>query len=346
MDAKDKWNIIAADYAQMRLAGENAVQAKWELYCSELLGYSRLRQEIRPQERMRLGSHDRLIADIAIYVDSDLKFIFELKKYNKTLDRGIEEQLISYLKQSNCEVGVLIYDHVCVVVYDYAKNKAKSLEIEFTTDNHDGIELIRHFQKHDFDRNSIEKWIDDKCQHAESIKMIQSELDENGTTLIQELLITHYLKSFSKNEILEAIQNYEIKCARRNIIQPLLLSHPEPVLQTHMMTRAQARELFKKNGYDIHPRYTFASKNSTLDVYWANPDISFLKNNWSLVLNDQLNRTLYLFDIGANSIARGELKERKDRDFINMNIIYGDGQFRDRDTGVSFSRFLTATLNY
>lgn len=61
MDAKDKWNIIAADYAQMRLAGENAVQAKWELYCSELLGYSRLRQEIRPQERMRLGSHDRLL---------------------------------------------------------------------------------------------------------------------------------------------------------------------------------------------------------------------------------------------------------------------------------------------
>ena len=345
MDAKDKWKIIAADYAQMRLAGENAVQAKWELYCSELLGYSRLRQEIRPQERMRLGSHDRLIADIAIYVDSDLKFIFELKKYNKTLDRGIEEQLISYLKQSNCEVGVLIYDHVCVVVYDYAKNKAKSLEIEFTANNSDGIEFIRHFQKHDFDRNSIEKWIDDKCQHAESIKMIQSELDENGTTLIQELLITHYRKSFSENEILEAIQNYEIKCTRRNIIQPPP-PFSEPVPQTHMMTRTQARELFKKNGYDIHSHYTFASKNSTLNVYWANPAISFLKNNWSLVLNDKSKRTLYLFDIGANSIARGELKERKDRNDINLNIIYGDEQFRDRDTKFSFRRFLTAKLTY
>ena len=64
------------------------------------------------------------------------------------------------------------------------------------------------------------------------------------------------------------------------------------------------------------------------------------------MLNDKSKRTLYLFDIGANSIARGELKERKDRDSIDMNIIYGDGQFRDRDTGVSFSRFLTATLNY
>ena len=346
MDAKDKWKIIAADYAQMRLAGENAVQAKWELYCSELLGYSRLRQEIRPQERMRLGSHDRLIADIAIHVDSDLKFIFELKKYNKTLDQGIEEQLISYLKQSNCEVGVLIYDHVCVVVYDYAKNKAKSLEIEFTANNSDGIEFIRHFQKHDFDRNSIEKWIDDKCQHAESIKMIQSELDENGTTLIQELLITHYRKSFSENEILEAIKSYEIKCTRRHTIPPAQPTlPPEQVFQTNI-TRTQARELFKKNGYTIHPNYTWASKNSTLDVYWANPDISFLENNWSLVLNDRLNRTLYLFDIGANSIARGELKERKDRNDINLNIIYGDEQFRDRDTKFSFRRFLTAKLIY
>ena len=81
-----------------------------------------------------------------------------------------------------------------------------------------------------------------------------------------------------------------------------------------------------------------------MDVYWANPDISFLENNWSLVLNDRLNRTLYLFDIGANSIARGELKERKDRNDINLNIIYGDEQFRDRDTKFSFRRFLTAKL--
>lgn len=108
----------------------------------------------------------------------------------------------------------------------------------------------------------------------------------------------------------------------------------------------QACELFKKNGYTIHPNYAWASKNSTLDVYWANPDISFLENNWSLVLNDRLNRTLYLFDIGANSIARGELKERKDRNDINLNIIYGDEQFRDRDTKFSFRRFLTAKLPY
>lgn len=346
MDAKDKWNIIAADYAQMRLAGENAVQAKWELYCSELLGYSRLRQEIRPQERMRLGSHDRLIADIAIYVDSDLKFILELKRYNKNLDRGIKDQLISYLKQSNCEVGVLIYDHICVVVYDYAKNKEKSLEIEFTADNPDGIEFIRHFQKHDFDRSAIEKWIDDKCQHAESIKMIQSELDENGTNLIKELLITHYRKSFSEDEILEAIKNYEIKCAHRPSTPPVPPEPPEPDSPTDEMTRVKARTLFENNGYVIHSNYTFASKNSTLSVYWANPDISFLKKDWSLVLDNQLTRTLYLFDIRANSIARGELKERKDRNKINLNIVYGDEQFRDRDTKFSFRNFLTATLTY
>lgn len=346
MDAKDKWNMIAADYARMRLADECKVQANWELYCSELLGYSRLRQEIKPQETMRVGSHERLIANIAIYLDSDLKFIFELKKYNKTLDHGINEQLISYLKQSHCEVGVLIYDHICVVVYDYVKNKEKSLEIEFTADNPDGIEFIRHFQKNDFDRNAIEKWIDDKRQRAESIKMIQSELDENGTNLIKELLITHYRKSFSENEILEAIKSYEIKCTRRHTIPPAQPTlPPEQVFPTNI-TRTQARELFKKNGYTIHPNYTWASKNSTLDVYWANPDISFLENNWSLVLNDRLNRTLYLFDIGANSIARGELKERKDRNDINLNIIYGDEQFRDRDTKFSFRRFLTAKLTY
>lgn len=113
------------------------------------------------------------------------------------------------------------------------------------------------------------------------------------------------------------------------------------------ITKAQAMQLFKQNGYAMGYPVTYSSKNRTANNYWANPPFEVLKYNWSLILNDWVNHIIYLFIIPHGEITSADLCGRADKpSLIDLQIAYNDQNFIDTRSGFAFGRFKVDKIEY
>lgn len=111
------------------------------------------------------------------------------------------------------------------------------------------------------------------------------------------------------------------------------------------MTKSKAINLFNRIGYNLNKYTTFASKNKTTSVYWANTDINFLEHDWYLILNDYLLRKLYLFKIPANHLNNMAVRSDK-HNLLNIQIKYQNSLFTDIKSNNNFKKYLIETINY
>lgn len=113
------------------------------------------------------------------------------------------------------------------------------------------------------------------------------------------------------------------------------------------MRKSLAMKMFRERGKYIDKNITFSSKNRSTYHYWANPDFSVLKEDWNLILNDWVNRKLYLFRIPAHSIHEQDLVARNDKpNLIDIQILEDNPSFIDRRSEYSFRRFLIDQIDY
>ncbi|MGM9683582.1 MAG: hypothetical protein ACI3XQ_08280 [Eubacteriales bacterium] len=132
---------------------------------------------------------------------------------------------------------------------------------------------------------------------------------------------------------------------------PTLIRKPisphRPALCQNQMGKEQAISIFREHGHYLKiNNTTFASINTSVDSYWANPNYSLLKREWALILNDWGKRILYLIIIPPNSIDKSQLVARNDRNAFNIEIEYNDQLFTDKRSGYSFKQFLADEINY
>lgn len=73
------------------------------------------------------------------------------------------------------------------------------------------------------------------------------------------------------------------------------------------MEKSEAIALLRQKDYPVHSSVTFASTNASTGEFWANPNVKFLKCDWSFILNDIKNRKLYLLDIPKNTFDKTTL---------------------------------------
>ncbi len=117
--------------------------------------------------------------------------------------------------------------------------------------------------------------------------------------------------------------------------------------QDNKMTKNKAIRLLQSEGYTIYSTSTFASKNSSANNFWANPNFDYLEDNWSLILNDWINHKLYLFNIPGGSIEEFELISRADKQgVIDLQIMFEDPTFTDNRSNYSFLKYKVAEMDY
>ena len=113
------------------------------------------------------------------------------------------------------------------------------------------------------------------------------------------------------------------------------------------MTKSKAVRLLVSKGHWLGHNVTFASKNRGAYNYWANVEFDMLSTDWSLILNDWINKVIYLFTIPAYTIKENELTPRSDKPYlIDLQIMYNDTTFTDNRSGYSFAKFLAEKINY
>lgn len=110
------------------------------------------------------------------------------------------------------------------------------------------------------------------------------------------------------------------------------------------MTKACARSLFQKKGYSLYNSCTFASTNAASGFYWANPNPEFLNYDWSLILHNPREHTLYLLNIPKNTFS---IKDFYLRSGAIPNLSINPSTLIDAGPGkVNFSSYIIAKINY
>ena len=132
------------------------------------------------------------------------------------------------------------------------------------------------------------------------------------------------------------------KISSPSSLQPLKIAP-----QTSTLSKSKAIALCTAHQIPLNATVTFASTNRSIKIYWANPDISVLTKNWSLLLNDKIDRKLHVFNIPAGTIQAKQLRTRADRpQLIDLQIIYGNKDFQDIRSKFKFIPFYVRTLSY
>jgi len=229
MTAAEKWNRIVEHYNKNINATEDVVQSTWEKIFAEFFGYSSLAGEIDSKRSIRIGSIERMSADVIIKSKGADLFVVELKRYSQSFNTGIESQLFSYLKQLRNSIGILICNKIYVYAYDYNKgdDEQDRVEIKFKQDNPDGIKFIELFSKAAFNEQVTRAFVHQKIESAKSVERIKEQLTSD---LAMELLRKYFSSTYNATEFEQAVEAFRIEIAWENATS-----------ENHLPTRAVSR---------------------------------------------------------------------------------------------------------
>lgn len=229
--------------------------------------------------------------------------------------------------------GLHVYGNILIVSKEANSQKgSKSLE-EYLYGDQEKLEKIKKFIK-----ESGYNEIHDKYNH--DLKIACNKLYKDIGTVIKNSCqnfecddLTHY------TNVAHDIQSdiiYDTKVKSKAVFQ-----------NKSTLSKQDIKNLCKKNGFFIRGYYTKASKNSSQNNYWANPNIKYLSRDWYLVLDDYINNALYCFIIPAASIKENQVKLRNDKPYqIDLQIQYNDQFFTDLRSKITFDKWLIKKINY
>lgn len=160
------------------------------------LGWSKVRGEICPKERINVGSHNQIEPDITIKLSDQPAFVIELKRPRNAITPRQEQQLLSYMRLRKTSFGLYIGDDIMLY---YDTNEDLPTEVwrtDLPLDAASGEEFVDLFHHDTFSRQRIESL----CQaQAHTIKTRQAmadfqqslEADQDGT--IRRVLTDYFV---------------------------------------------------------------------------------------------------------------------------------------------------------
>ena len=132
--------------------------------------------------------------------------------------------------------------------------------------------------------------------------------------------------------------------------EPAVAATPVPMSEADAergITKSIAKRMFAQRGYVTAKEVRYSKRNKATRNFWQNFEADLFCDDITIILNDQLSRVLYLFDIPANSIHPDAVVRRADMpDMVDLQICGGDPTFTDTKSGIRFDRFLKADISY
>ena len=185
-----------------------------------------------------------------------------------------------------------------------------------------------------------------------TVNQAQAVLHDRGMDLFQaiQLMIEKIAKEGNFDFLMpedNAIEfAYDIDfCARRTPQDDILKYYNQNM--KFKMTKQKAISLLKREGIELTGNISFASKNKSINHYWSNPEVWYLDDDWNVILNDNINRRIYLFIIPAHTYAESDFVKRNDKqDKLDIQITYDDVTFTEKRSKMSFEKHLKKVLAY
>lgn len=358
MDSKKMWNYLVDEHTKYLNASEKEIQEKWEkeyLLDAELFGYSKAMGDVDSQRSLHIGSSDRAIPDIILRKDGKDLFVIELKQYSLRKNSDFEKQLLSYLTHTDIHlsIGVLVCNKLCLCFHNHSSNQTQWLEIPFEKDNALGAKFVELFSKENFSEENIKEFIAQKIRSAQNIKNLREEIG-NAKEMVIEFLENEFAPKYGKAEFDEVMNEFEIQIVKKaketsvafapKAYRAIVHAHYDDGEST--FSKSDAIKLCRKNGFANSGEITFSSTNKGNGVFWSNPNVRLLSEDWWLLLNDKEEEKLYVLFVPRNSINHHELLVRADKPNLIDLQIKNDGSFVDSRSEYSFKKYLKTSIKY
>lgn len=140
------------------------------------------------------------------------------------------------------------------------------------------------------------------------------------------------------------------KTKKQNTIIPSIKAIPAEELE--IRCKSEVISFLKSNGIIIKTKYvSYAKLQDKTDCFWNNARAEETGKDWTLVLNNQIKKTIYVLEIPANSFEFSESPEsgkiclRKDKQYymdLNIDAI----TFIDKKSSIDFSKFIVNKIRY
>lgn len=115
--------------------------------------------------------------------------------------------------------------------------------------------------------------------------------------------------------------------------------------------KGEAKAFLEENGVKVSKQWTYASKQRNNDYFWANPNVSYIDVDWTIVLNNQFVSELVILEIPAKTLriasqkSKPGLRVRNDnKQRIDLNI--DAATLKDKASKIDFSPFVTSRIKY
>lgn len=171
-------------------------------------------------------------------------------------------------------------------------------------------------------------------------------LDKFETILLDQYLDEAYfiLELIGENVFIkDSTRNY-----KHNIIPPTPKSSESDL---ELRAKGEAEKFVKSQGVTLTRSVSYAKLQEKKNWYWINPKTKFLNEEWTLILNNQITKKLYVLKVPKNTFGCSLYKDtncliiRKDKPFyLDLNIF--DGSFVDARSQLSFKPFIIKEFDY
>lgn len=121
--------------------------------------------------------------------------------------------------------------------------------------------------------------------------------------------------------------------------------------QKELRAKKEIKVFLESNNIKLPNFFSYAKLQEKKKIFWINPDIKLLKTDWTLVLNNQSKRQIFILKIPANTLQcsltkqNGILRIRPDKQmYLDLNI--NCNTFIDTGSKISFKEYIIDTVNY
>lgn len=243
-------------------------------------------------------------------------------KYNIEIDPNLLDELKDYVEAENIKSTVenLIKDYIKQQKPAMSANQEKvsrNLKNWLKKENSEYRKIIcSFFETQDSDGRVLKGKMHEYCEKNECSHFVTYFSQLTNSTIQQGKIfeenkygyvnladdVKDMIVDFYKN-----VSNKDINYSDKNVNDLAEKSENVYSNSSDEMTKSKAIALLSQKNYQLHSCVTFASANASSGNFWANPNIEFLKCDWSFILNDIKNRKLYLLDIPKNTFDKTTL---------------------------------------
>lgn len=142
----------------------------------------------------------------------------------------------------------------------------------------------------------------------------------------------------------------KVKTQKQSTIIPSIKAIPAEELE--IRCKSEVISFLKSNGIIIKTKYvSYAKLQDKTDCFWNNARAEETGKDWTLVLNNQMKKTIYVLEIPANSFEFSESPEsgkiclRKDKQYY-MDLNIDAETFIDKKSSIDFSKFIMNKIRY